>query len=124
VLFEAPSRLAATLRDLATACGADRPAEVCRELTKLHEQIARGTLAELVAAVADGSIPARGEVVVVIGGAPGEQGSKPASMSIEDARAEVAELVRAGTSRTDAARRVAASTGHARRDLYRWTDRD
>ena len=68
VLFEAPTRLAATLRDLAAACGADRPAEVCRELTKLHEQIARGTLAELVAAVSDGSIPARGEVVLVVAG--------------------------------------------------------
>ena len=124
VLFEAPTRLAATLRDLAAACGADRRAEVCRELTKLHEQIVRGTLAELAAAVTDGSIPARGEVVVVIGGTTGDQVSEPPSTSIEDARAQVAALIQAGTSRTDAARRVAVATGHARRDLYRGADRN
>lgn len=125
VLFEAPTRLAATLRDLATACGADRPAEVCRELTKLHEQIARGTLADLVAAVSDGSIPARGEVVLVIAGRGADPGAEAEpAMPIEEARAQVAALVRVGSSRTDAAREVAAVTGHARRDLYRWTDRD
>ncbi|MBI2782158.1 MAG: 16S rRNA (cytidine(1402)-2'-O)-methyltransferase [Chloroflexi bacterium] len=123
VLFEAPPRLAATLRDLAAACGEDRPAEVCRELTKLHEQIARGTLAELATAVGAGSIPARGEVVVVVAGATGGQDTERASTSIEDARAQVAELVRIGTSRTDAARHVAATTGHSRRDLYRESDR-
>ncbi|HET9853399.1 MAG TPA: 16S rRNA (cytidine(1402)-2'-O)-methyltransferase, partial [Candidatus Limnocylindrales bacterium] len=69
VLFEAPTRLAATLRDLATACGAGRPAAVCRELTKLHEQVARATLEELASAVADGSIPARGEIVIVVASA-------------------------------------------------------
>jgi 16S rRNA (cytidine1402-2'-O)-methyltransferase len=125
IFFEAPTRLAATLRDLAAACGADRPAEVGRELTKLHEQIARGTVGELVASVANGTIPARGEVVVVVAGRPAPSlAETAASTSIEDARAEVAALVRGGASRTDAAREVAAATGHARRDLYRWTDRD
>ena len=71
VLFEAPSRLAATLRDLAAACGQDRPGAVCRELTKLHEQVARGTLGALAAWAADGTIPARGEIVVVVGWASG-----------------------------------------------------
>jgi 16S rRNA (cytidine1402-2'-O)-methyltransferase len=125
IFFEAPTRLAATLRDLAAACGADRPAEVCRELTKLHERIERGTLGELQAAVADGSIPARGEVVLVVAGRQTDSSAeRPPSVAIESARAQVAELVRAGVSRTDAARQVAAATGHSRRDLYRWTDRD
>jgi 16S rRNA (cytidine1402-2'-O)-methyltransferase len=124
VFFEAPTRLAATLRDLAAACGPDRPAEVCRELTKLHEQIARGSLAELAAGVDGGTIPQRGEIVLVVAGARGDQMDDQDSITIEDARAQVAELVRAGTSRTDAARQVAAATGHARRELYRWTDRD
>lgn len=120
VLFEAPTRLAATLRDLVAACGADRPAEVFRELTKLHEQIVRDTLGSLGAAVAAGDVPARGEVVLVVAGrAPGPAGDAEAATSLEDARTEVAALVRAGASRADAARRVAASTGHARRDLYR-----
>jgi 16S rRNA (cytidine1402-2'-O)-methyltransferase len=67
VLFEAPARLAATLGDLAAACGTDRRGAVCRELTKLHETIERGTLGELAAKAADGSIPARGEMTIVVG---------------------------------------------------------
>ncbi len=67
VIYEAPGRVAATLRDLAAACGAERPAAVCRELTKIHETIVRGSLGELAAAAADGTIPARGEFAVVVG---------------------------------------------------------
>ena len=125
VIFEAPTRLAATLRDLATACRADRAAAVCRELTKLHEQIERGTLAELAAAVAAGSIPARGEVVLVIAGRdasaePGARGeAQPARASIEDGRSRVQALVDEGLPRSEAARRVASETGLSRRDLYR-----
>ena len=63
VLFEAGNRLAATLRDLAEACGGPRPAAVCRELTKLHEEILRGTLADLAARPID----SRGEAVIVVG---------------------------------------------------------
>jgi 16S rRNA (cytidine1402-2'-O)-methyltransferase len=68
VLFEAPGRVAATVRDLADACGGDRRVAVARELTKLHEEIWRGTLAEA-AAWADLG-PVRGEVVLVVAGAP------------------------------------------------------
>lgn len=125
VIFEAPTRLAATLRDLAAACGADRPAAVCRELTKLHEQIARGTLGELMTAVEAGTIPSRGEVALVVGGRePGaDDGSSAASdRSPEDllaeARARVSELVGAGATRGEAARRVATETGLPRRTLY------
>jgi 16S rRNA (cytidine1402-2'-O)-methyltransferase len=68
VLFEAPGRVAATLADLAAVCGGERPVSVSRELTKVHEEHWRGTLAEGAAwAVAH---PIRGEVVLVLGGAP------------------------------------------------------
>jgi 16S rRNA (cytidine1402-2'-O)-methyltransferase len=127
IIYEAPGRVAATLEDLAAACGADRPAAVCRELTKLHEQIVRGSLAELAAAARDGSearpdaIPARGEFVIVVGHAA--SGMSPASTkafedSVEAARAEVERLVTSGVARGEAARRVAEATGLPRRRLY------
>jgi 16S rRNA (cytidine1402-2'-O)-methyltransferase len=119
-VFEAPGRIAGTLRDLAAACGEERPGAVARELTKVHEQIVRGTLGELVAAVADGTIPARGEFVVVIG-----SGRRPAEppgsddAAVATALAAVERLVGEGVARGDAARRVAAETGIPRRRLYR-----
>jgi 16S rRNA (cytidine1402-2'-O)-methyltransferase len=122
VIFEAPTRLGATLKDLLAVCGPDRVAAVCRELTKLHEQIARGPLGDLVASVDDGSIPARGEVVIVVAGAeslPGDRPSQEGLDSIAKARAEVERLVAAGIARGEAARRVAAATRIHRRELYR-----
>ncbi len=118
VVFEAPNRVAATLRDLAVACGETRRGAVCRELTKLHEQVVRGSLADLAAAAAvDGTIPARGEFVLVIGAmaapAEGTDGD-----DLDAARRAVEALVAAGTARGDAARRVAAETGIPRRQLY------
>jgi 16S rRNA (cytidine1402-2'-O)-methyltransferase len=122
VLFEAPGRLAATLADLVAACGPDRPAAVCRELTKLHEKVLRGRLGALAAAAAAGEIPARGEIVVVVGdaaaGAAGAAGSAPDADALAAARAEVDRLVAAGAARGDAARRVAAATRIPRRRLY------
>jgi 16S rRNA (cytidine1402-2'-O)-methyltransferase len=118
VLFEAPGRLAATLRDLASACGGDRPGAVCRELTKLHEQIARGSLADLAAMAVDGTIPARGEVVVVIGWAAAIMDEADAEAGLAAARARVEDLVADGTARGDAARQVSAQTGIPRRALY------
>jgi 16S rRNA (cytidine1402-2'-O)-methyltransferase len=120
VLYEASTRLAATLRDLAAACGADRTAAVCRELTKLHEQIVRGGLAALVAAVEEGSIPARGEVAIVVSAAPAGRTARAnaSGPDLETARAMVEALVEGGTSRADAARTVAATTGLPRRQLY------
>jgi 16S rRNA (cytidine1402-2'-O)-methyltransferase len=125
VLFEAPGRLGATLRDLATSCGADRPAAVCRELTKLHEQVVRGSLAALAAAVADGAIPSRGEIVIVVGAAAGmpdadaESAASIRDAAIAQARAEVERMVTGGSARGEATRRVAAATGLPRRALYR-----
>jgi 16S rRNA (cytidine1402-2'-O)-methyltransferase len=125
VLFEAPGRVAATLRDLAAACGAGRAGAVCRELTKLHEQIVRGTLGELATAVADGTVPARGEFVLVVGmgGKADGAGASPdteaaAERDLAAALAQVQALVDAGTPRGEAAKRIAAATGLPRRRLY------
>lgn len=65
VFFEAPHRLAAMLRDLAATCGADREGVVCRELTKVHEEVVRGTLAQLAGWAESG---VRGEVTLVVAG--------------------------------------------------------
>jgi 16S rRNA (cytidine1402-2'-O)-methyltransferase len=120
VLFEAPTRLRATLGDLVATCGGDRPAAVCRELTKLHEQVARGTLEALAAAVESGAIPARGEVVIVVGPASATAMSgDEAAAALADGRAQVDGLVAGGLNRSEAARRVAAATGLSRRALYR-----
>ena len=117
VLFEAPGRVAATLRDLAVACGDERTGAVARELTKLHEQIERGTLGSLAAAVAEGRILSRGEFVLVVG--MGE--ATPTTGNARDlvaARGAVERLVGEGVARGEAARRVAADTGLPRRRLY------
>jgi 16S rRNA (cytidine1402-2'-O)-methyltransferase len=124
VLFEAPGRATATLRDLATVCGVGRHAAVARELTKVHEQIVRGTLGELAAAVADGTIPARGEFVLVVGMGEALRSGGDAVADLVAARAEVDRLVAGGIGRTEAARRVAADTGLPRRELYRTAAED
>ncbi len=122
VLFEGPNRIAATLADLAAACGDDRRGAVCRELTKLHEQILRGSLGELARAAHDGTIPARGEVVIVVGWGRGRERLEGDMDAREDAltaaRARVDVLVGEGVARGEAARRVARETGLARRSLY------
>ncbi len=109
VFFEAPTRLAATLADLAAAFGPERPAAVCRELTKLHEEVRRGTLAELAEWAAAG---VRGEIVLVVGGAP------EAEVSPEAALAEVQQRVAAGERLKDASRAVAEASGLSSRELY------
>jgi 16S rRNA (cytidine1402-2'-O)-methyltransferase len=121
VLFEAPGRVAATLRDLETACGPDRRAACCRELTKVHEQVVRGTLGDLRRAIERGEIPMRGEFVLVIAMADAgaqPQGADAVPDGLAAARAEVDRLVAGGAARGDAARRVAAATGLPRRRLY------
>lgn len=89
VLYEAPQRLSATLVDLARACGPERQASVSRELTKLHEETRRGSLAELHEHYA--ATEARGEVVVVVGPAPEpeEDGSSAATQAVALAGAGV-----------------------------------
>ena len=112
VFFEAPHRIAASLADLGIAFGAERPAAVCRELTKTYEEVRRGTLAEL-AAWAEAGEP-RGEITVVVAGATPEL-TRPQD---EDLVAAVAAREAAGTSRRDAIAEVAAAYGVPRRDLY------
>jgi 16S rRNA (cytidine1402-2'-O)-methyltransferase len=118
VLFEAPGRTAATLRDLAAACGAARRGALCRELTKLYEEIRRGPLGELAAgAVMD---PPRGEVTIVIAGrTAAADATEPTAGAVAGARARVAALVAGGLSRSAAAKQVAAETGMPRRELFR-----
>src|SRR5699024_2822113 len=109
VFFESPRRAGATLRAMAEAFGADRDAAVCRELTKTHEQVRRGTLAELSAWAADGLL---GEVTVVVAGA--EQ--VPADPA--DALQAVLSRVRSGQRLKEAVNEVAALTGAGKRQLY------
>lgn len=121
VIFEAANRIAVTLADLAAACGSERPGAVCRELTKLHEQVVRGSLAELEAAVRGGTVQARGEVVLVIGAANelATANATEGAPALEAALEAVDGLVAGGLGRAEAARRVAAETGLPRRSLYR-----
>lgn len=109
VFFEAPHRLDATLAAMAEAFGPDRPAAVCRELTKTYEEVRRGGLGEL-AEWAQGEV--RGEITVVVGGAP------PATVDLATAAAHVADLVAGGERLKDACRSVADATGLASKDLY------
>ena len=111
VIFEAPHRLAATLLALVEAFGPDRPAAVCRELTKTYEQIRRGTLREL-AEWAAGDV--RGEITLVVGGAPAVASSaEPAELA-----AAVADRETAAESRKDAIAAVARAYGLPKRVVY------
>jgi 16S rRNA (cytidine1402-2'-O)-methyltransferase len=123
VVYEAPGRVTATLRDFAAACGPERIGAICRELTKLHEEIIRAPIGELARRAADGELTLRGEFAFVIGEQPGGPPRTAATEAVaeaalEAARADVETLVAGGTSRGDAARRVAGATGIPRRRLY------
>ncbi|MBQ1049830.1 16S rRNA (cytidine(1402)-2'-O)-methyltransferase [Micromonospora sp. C51] len=113
VLFEAPHRIAAALTDLADTFGADRPAAVCRELTKTYEEVLRRPLGELARWAADGD--PRGEITLVVAGAPAVPVVRPDDDAL---RAAVAEREAAGRSRRDAITDVAAEYGLRRRDVY------
>ncbi len=113
VLFESPNRLASTLADLSGVVG-ERPVAVCRELTKLHEEIARGTAAELAQRFAEG---ARGEITVVIG-APASDPDEAEPLDEEALDRAIDALREEGLSARDTADRLAASTGHPRREVY------
>ena len=109
VLFESPRRLNATLHDLVDLCGADRPAAVMRELTKLYEENTRGTLAELVTCFAD---DVKGEIVIVVGGAPDVEVDD--DVIVQTLRKEL-EL---GQTRRDAIDRTSKVLGVARNRVY------
>ena len=114
VLFEAPPRLGALLADLAAVAGAGRRAVVARELTKLHEEIRAGTLAELAAHFEETA--ARGELTIVLEGT----GAPPAEPDrSEEALEAAAGLLAEGLSRREVARRLTESHGLSRNDAYR-----
>ncbi len=117
VIYESPHRLADCLRDLAEACGLQRRAVVARELTKLHEEIARGNLDELCDWAASGI---KGEAVIVIEGAAIEKDTFVAinETNRNDLLAAVEKLENNGMTRRDAVATVAAEHQASRRGLY------
>jgi len=112
VFFEAPHRTHVTLAAMAEAFGPGRPVAVCRELTKTHEEVRRGSLEELVAWSADG---VRGEVTIVVGGAPS---TPTVSQDPEALLAAVAAGEAGGLSRKDAIASVARAAGLSKREVY------
>jgi 16S rRNA (cytidine1402-2'-O)-methyltransferase len=113
VAFESPKRLGATLERLA-AIDPQRPAVVCRELTKLHEEVARGSAEELAEKFGGGEV--KGEIVLVVGAASPEALEH---RRLADARAAVERLTESGARGRDAAKVVAELTGLRANDLYR-----
>ena len=111
VLFESPNRLATTLRDLVGVLGPDRRAVVAREMTKLHEEFVRGTVAELADRFDE---PPKGEVVLVLEGAP-----PPAEVDDERIQVVLDEARAGGASTRDAADEAARRLGVSRRRAYR-----
>jgi 16S rRNA (cytidine1402-2'-O)-methyltransferase len=114
VLFEAPPRLVALLQDLAAVAGSDRRAMVARELTKLHEELRAGTLAEL-ADYYSQTAP-RGELTIVV---EGTGAPPPPPDRAGDAAAEASALLAEGLSRREVARRLTETMGMSRNDAYR-----
>ena len=113
IFYEAPHKLAATLRDLADTFGADRPLTLCRELTKLHEEVSRTTLGQ--AAAWYGENAPKGEFVLVVRGAePLPEGEA----SLEDGLDLVDRLRGEGLSLRDAVKRAARELGLSRNQLY------
>jgi len=111
LLHETAPRLAATLAELADACGSGRKVAVARELTKLHEEVWRGRLGEAAAEFA--ARPVMGEIVVVLEGAPA-----PAGADDDEVRLALFDRQRAGDTLRDAASAVSADLGLSRRHVY------
>ena len=112
ILYEAPHRLRDTLDELAAAFGPERPVSLCRELTKLHEQVLRLTLGEAVAWYA--SNEPRGEYVLVLAGAA----QQSETVSMEQALSMVRALTEQGLRTRDAVRQVSEQTGLSKNALY------
>jgi 16S rRNA (cytidine1402-2'-O)-methyltransferase len=111
IVYEAPGRAAATLHDLAAVLGDTRRACVARELTKIHEELVRGTLKDLLARFADS--PPRGEVTIVV------EGAQPAAAeSAVDVEAEVKRRLADGESPKEIAAALALLSGKPKRQIY------
>ena len=113
IFYEAPHKLAATLEDLAQVFGGDRPVSLCRELTKLHEEVLRTTLGQ--AAEYYRNTPPKGEFVLVVRGA---QPQAEQEATLEDGLALVERLREEGLSLRDAVKRAAKELGLSRNQLY------
>ena len=113
IFYEAPHKLMATLEDMKKAFGGERKISLCRELTKLHEEIFRTTF--------DGAIdhytenPPRGEFVLIVAGC---EKKEDAPLTLEDAVNLVQSRIEAGMSKKDAVKLVAADTGFPKNALY------
>lgn len=113
IFYEAPHKLLSTLKDMAEAFGGARRISLCRELTKLHEEVVRTTLEEAVARYTE--YPPKGEFVLVIAGAvPAEK----TEVTLEEAAQRVQSLMREGLSRKDAVRQAAQETGLPKNAIY------
>jgi 16S rRNA (cytidine1402-2'-O)-methyltransferase len=110
VLFESPSRIAATLAELAERAP-DRPAALCRELTKLYEEVIRGTLAELAALDREW----RGEITLVVGHGPGSEQPAVDEAALDQ---KISERLAEGASSKQISSDLAAWSGRSRRDVY------
>ena len=113
IFYEAPHKLLATLTNMAEVFGEDRPISLCRELTKLHEEVVRTTLGEAVARYTQS--PPKGEFVLVVAGAPAEKQALP---SETDAAARVSQLIAQGVSRKDAVKQTAKELGLPKNVVY------
>ena len=113
IFYEAPHKLLTTLQDMAAVFGQTRPISLCRELTKLHEEVVRTTLGEAVEKYTE--TPPKGEFVLIVAGAPEEIREAP---SEADAAARVKTLLEQGLSRKDAVKQTAAELGLPKNTVY------
>ena len=113
VFYEAPHKLLSTLEDMAAVFGTDRPISLCRELTKLHEEVVRATLGEAVEKYT--AQPPKGEFVLVIAGAPEKPKETPTA---DDAAARVKALMDGGISRKDAIKQTAKELNLPKNVVY------
>lgn len=112
VFFEAPHRVQAMLEDAREAFGGERRAALCRELTKVHEEVVRSTIDQMIELLVE---PPKGECTVVIEGSP--DGAET-EMDDEDLRSAVLERLEDGASTRDAVAEVVAATGAPKRRVY------
>ena len=113
IFYEAPHKLCATLEDMASVFGNDRPISLCRELTKLHEEVVRTTLGDAIQKYTE--TPPKGEFVLVVAGAAPEE---KVTATAEDGAARALGLMESGMSRKDAARQAAKELGLQKNLVY------
>ncbi len=116
IFYEAPHKLAATLCDLRDTFGEERPAALCRELTKLHEEVIRTTLGAA-AELYGGEREARGEFVLVVAGARPQEEE---NATVEDGAQRVRTLMEGGASLRDAVKTAAKELGLSKNELYQF----